>query len=122
MRWSDATYLEDQDMWRLSGIHRHVNLLVKPPTHIADYTVRTPLKWVGQWPVPGLGWPCARHSSGSGRRVWVGRLWLGLCGWVVCGWWLGAGLLLAVRVHAPAQVGCWRGWGCASWLVWVGGG
>jgi beta-galactosidase/beta-glucuronidase len=22
MRWSDATYLEDQDMWRLSGIHR----------------------------------------------------------------------------------------------------
>jgi beta-galactosidase/beta-glucuronidase len=22
VRWSDATYLEDQDHWRLSGIHR----------------------------------------------------------------------------------------------------
>ncbi len=30
-------------MWRLSGIHRHVSLLVKPATHIADFTVRTPL-------------------------------------------------------------------------------
>ncbi|GAX79960.1 hypothetical protein CEUSTIGMA_g7399.t1 [Chlamydomonas eustigma] len=44
MRWSDATYLEDQDMWRLSGIHRHVHLLLKPQrAWIADYSVRTPL-------------------------------------------------------------------------------
>ncbi|GIL52349.1 hypothetical protein Vafri_8240 [Volvox africanus] len=43
LRWSDATYLEDQDMWRLSGIHRDVQLLVKPAVHITDFTVRTPL-------------------------------------------------------------------------------
>jgi beta-galactosidase len=30
MRWSDGSYLEDQDHWRLSGIHRDVLLLSKP--------------------------------------------------------------------------------------------
>ncbi|GLI68193.1 hypothetical protein VaNZ11_012533 [Volvox africanus] len=43
LRYSDATYLEDQDMWRLSGIHRDVQLLVKPAVHITDFTVSTPL-------------------------------------------------------------------------------
>ena len=38
-RWSDGSYLEDQDMWRLSGIFRSVQLWVRPPTHIADYRV-----------------------------------------------------------------------------------
>lgn len=38
-RWSDGSYLEDQDMWRLSGIFRSVELWVRPVTHIADYTV-----------------------------------------------------------------------------------
>lgn len=38
-RWSDGSYLEDQDMWRLSGIFRPVRLLVRPDTHIADYHV-----------------------------------------------------------------------------------
>lgn len=44
MRWSDGTYLEDQDMWRMSGIHRDVLLLVKPAAaHVTDLAVRTPL-------------------------------------------------------------------------------
>jgi hypothetical protein len=30
MRWSDGSYLEDQDHWWLSGIHRDVLLLSKP--------------------------------------------------------------------------------------------
>lgn len=38
-RWSDGSYLEDQDMWRLSGIYRPVRLFVRPKTHIADYHV-----------------------------------------------------------------------------------
>ena len=38
-RWSDGSYLEDQDMWRLSGIFRPVQLWVRPKTHIADYQV-----------------------------------------------------------------------------------
>ncbi|XP_047315021.1 beta-galactosidase [Impatiens glandulifera] len=36
-RWSDGSYLEDQDHWWLSGIHRDVLLLSKPKVFIADY-------------------------------------------------------------------------------------
>lgn len=36
-RWSDGSYLEDQDHWWLSGIHRDVILLAKPQVFIADY-------------------------------------------------------------------------------------
>ena len=38
-RWSDGSYLEDQDMWRLSGIYRPVQLWVRPQVHISDYHV-----------------------------------------------------------------------------------
>ena len=38
-RWSDGSYLEDQDMWRLSGIFRSVDLWIRPQTHIKDYTL-----------------------------------------------------------------------------------
>lgn len=36
-RWSDGSYLEDQDMWRLSGIFRPVELWVRPRVNIRDY-------------------------------------------------------------------------------------
>ena len=42
-RWSDGSYLEDQDMWRLSGIFRPVELWVRPQTHIRDYMFGTGL-------------------------------------------------------------------------------
>lgn len=35
-RWSDGSYLEDQDMFRLSGIHRDVYLVATPKTHLRD--------------------------------------------------------------------------------------
>jgi Beta-galactosidase/beta-glucuronidase len=35
-RYSFGSYLEDQDMWRLSGIFRDVNLIYKPKAEIAD--------------------------------------------------------------------------------------
>ncbi|MEM3545756.1 MAG: glycoside hydrolase family 2 TIM barrel-domain containing protein [Candidatus Bathyarchaeia archaeon] len=41
LRWSDGSYLEDQDMWRLSGIYRDVYLYCTPPIHIRDFFVRT---------------------------------------------------------------------------------
>jgi len=43
LRWCDGSYLEDQDMWRMSGIFRDVSLLHKPRTHIADYHAVTEL-------------------------------------------------------------------------------
>lgn len=38
-RWCDGSYLEDQDMFRLSGIHRDVYLFATPKTHVRDYTL-----------------------------------------------------------------------------------
>ncbi|HDQ46190.1 MAG TPA: DUF4981 domain-containing protein [bacterium] len=43
IRWSDGSYIEDQDFWRLSGIYRDVYLLAVPPVRIADFSVRTDL-------------------------------------------------------------------------------
>ncbi|WP_413527955.1 sugar-binding domain-containing protein, partial [Rahnella inusitata] len=43
LRWSDGSYLEDQDMWRMSGIFRDVVLMHKPAEQITDYQVRTHL-------------------------------------------------------------------------------
>lgn len=40
-RWSDGSYLEDQDMWRLSGIHREVLLLAQPKIALNDFHIRT---------------------------------------------------------------------------------
>ncbi|MBN2686411.1 MAG: DUF4981 domain-containing protein, partial [Pontiellaceae bacterium] len=39
-RWSDGSYLEDQDMWRLSGIFRDVDLFIRPQTFIQDFAIR----------------------------------------------------------------------------------
>lgn len=40
-QFCDGSYLEDQDMWRLSGIFRDVNLVFKPKTYIRDYFIRS---------------------------------------------------------------------------------
>ncbi len=40
-RWCDGSYLECQDMWRLSGIERDVVLSSLPLHHIRDYTLHT---------------------------------------------------------------------------------
>lgn len=40
-RWSDGSYLECQDFWRLSGIFRNVYLYSTPKTHIRDFEVKT---------------------------------------------------------------------------------
>lgn len=37
IRYSDGTYLEDQDMWQTSGIFRSVTLWTRPQVYIADY-------------------------------------------------------------------------------------
>jgi beta-galactosidase len=42
-RWSDGTYLEDQDHWRLAGIYRDVYLCALPRLHVRDFTAQTPL-------------------------------------------------------------------------------
>ncbi len=36
IRWSDASYLEDQDHWWMAGLHRSVSLYCQAKAHIAD--------------------------------------------------------------------------------------
>lgn len=43
IRWSDGSFLEDQDQWRMSGIHREVMLLAEPKLRIADFFYQTKL-------------------------------------------------------------------------------
>jgi beta-galactosidase len=42
-RWCDGSYLEDQDMFRMSGIYRNVYLFSTPTVHIRDFFVRATL-------------------------------------------------------------------------------
>ena len=42
-RFSDASYLECQDFWRISGLERDVYVYARPKTHIADYFVKAGL-------------------------------------------------------------------------------
>ncbi len=42
-RWSDGSYLEDQDMFRLSGIFRDVYLWSRAPAYVRDFEIRTNL-------------------------------------------------------------------------------
>lgn len=39
-KWCDGSYLEDQDMWRLGGIFRDVDLIARPKTFISDFFVK----------------------------------------------------------------------------------
>lgn len=42
-RWCDASWLEDQDFWRMSGIFRDVYLYTAPDVHIYDFHVTADL-------------------------------------------------------------------------------
>jgi len=42
-QWSDGSYLEDQDFWRLSGIFRDVYLYATPKLHISNFFVQSDL-------------------------------------------------------------------------------
>ncbi|WP_236263930.1 glycoside hydrolase family 2 TIM barrel-domain containing protein [Dysgonomonas sp. Marseille-P4677] len=43
-RWTDGSYIEDQDMFRLSGIHRSVFLFATPKVHVRDYFLQSEFK------------------------------------------------------------------------------
>ena len=42
-RYTTGSYVEDQDMWRLSGIFRNVTIWSAPVTHIRDFFIKTNL-------------------------------------------------------------------------------
>lgn len=65
IRWSDGSYLEDQDHWRMSGIHREVLLLARPNVCLGDLGVRTR-------PEKRLATPASdRAALPNGEEPWV---------------------------------------------------
>jgi len=42
-RWCDGSYLEDQDFWRMAGIHRSVKLVSRPDVYVQDFFAQTAL-------------------------------------------------------------------------------
>ena len=40
-KYSDGSYLEDQDAWRFAGVHRDVTLFHTPSIRLRDYAIRT---------------------------------------------------------------------------------
>ncbi|MFZ0597123.1 MAG: glycoside hydrolase family 2 TIM barrel-domain containing protein, partial [Flavobacterium sp.] len=43
IRWTDGSYLEDQDHWRVSGIQREVFIIAEPKLRIQDFFYQTKL-------------------------------------------------------------------------------
>ncbi len=43
-RWCDGSYLEGQDIWHMSGIHRDVYLFATPKTYVRDHYITSTLE------------------------------------------------------------------------------
>lgn len=43
IRWTDGSYLEGQDMWHMSGLHRDVYLYATPKTYLFDHCITAEL-------------------------------------------------------------------------------
>jgi len=71
-QWSSGSYLEDQDMWWLSGIFRGVSLIGRPSAAIDDVSVHSDFDHVGgrgscAWTSPATH-VCSCRSWGSTSR------------------------------------------------------
>jgi beta-galactosidase len=75
VRWSDATYLEDQDHWHHGGLHREVFLYATSPLHVADLHAVADVD-----PATGTGSLTVRVRAGARPRIelrgWAARLTL----------------------------------------------
>ena len=65
-RWSDASWIEDQDQWWLPGLHRSVELVSEPPVRLADCAL-----------VPGSRRRRHDGPAGDRRRAWTATIWAG---------------------------------------------
>lgn len=70
MKWSDGSYLEDQDMWWLSGIYRRVFLLAQPKAvHMTDYHIRTPLTFDPEGKLTSLALHGDVHLAAQAKSI-----------------------------------------------------
>lgn len=73
-RWCDGSYLEDQDMWRLSGIFRDVFLYSLPANHFRDIQLWPELDMAGRDATLNaaceLRIPAAATTAAAGAAGW----------------------------------------------------
>ncbi len=87
VKWSDATFIEDQDQWWHGGITRSVSLYATEPTYLADLDIRAGLTTDGasgtlevsatvRWPDGGRvnGWRVQAELSGPGIGAPIRRV------------------------------------------------
>jgi beta-galactosidase len=86
MRWCDASYIEDQDFWRFTGIAREVYLYSRPQAHLDDFRIVTDLdaKYVNatlQFDATFAGADGKtlelQLKDASGKEVWSGKQTVG---------------------------------------------
>ncbi|TKG96376.1 DUF4981 domain-containing protein [Puteibacter caeruleilacunae] len=70
-RWSDGSFLEDQDMWRMSGIYRNVYLYSTPKVHIRDFHWTAQLDEKHENAILSLDAELINHSDKSGKKFEV---------------------------------------------------
>ncbi len=100
VRWSDATYLEDQDHWHHAGLHRSVFVYATPPVHVADVHATADYD----------------PATGEGRlrtAVWVGAAGHGPRGWTVRVDLAGRSAIADVRFEHPTE-------SLPNWLMFEG--
>jgi len=68
-RWSDASYLECQDFWRISGIERSVKVYAQPKTRIRDFEVVSILDKGYQNGVLNLNVDLKNHLDNSKKLI-----------------------------------------------------
>jgi beta-galactosidase len=83
-RWSDGSYLECQDFWRMSGIERDVAIFSQPKTRIRDFEVVSTLEETYKHGILQLYADIENHEK-KDRTVWIGFSLAGVGREVVAG-------------------------------------
>ena len=68
-KYSDGSYLEGQDTWRLSGIERDVSIYSLPKTRVSDYFINSTLDSGYNHGLFNLSVDLLSNEPGSGKYV-----------------------------------------------------
>ena len=98
-RWSDGSYLEDQDMWRLSGIQRSVYMFLRPQQMVHDLHAAATLDTAYHTGVLDLSVEIRGASSRNSRSA----------------------LRLDAELWSPSQQMVWQTHMLATHPIWTGG-